>query len=93
MKRLSNLLGITILSMVVFPNDSRGDVPEIPKNLKPGEYTKHIIPMRQRVQMMERAWKWKKENVLPMVMREQNVEMWIVRNNEADLYYNNEGPV
>ncbi len=93
MKRLANLCGILVLSIVACPDDSRGEVAEIPDNLKPGEYIKHIIPMRQRVQMMERAWRWKKENVLPMVMREQNVEMWIVRSNEADLYYNNEGPV
>jgi|TARA_B100001964_G_scaffold106375_1_gene118834 hypothetical protein len=42
---------------------------------------------------MESWWKWKKEHVLPMVMREQSVDVWILRNNEADLYYNNEGPV
>ena len=93
MNRWSNISAILILMMLACPDDSRGEVPEIPKNLKPGEYIKNIIPMRQRVQIMERAWRWKKEHVLPMVMREQNIDMWIVRNNEADLYYNNEGPV
>jgi hypothetical protein len=42
---------------------------------------------------MESWWKWKKDYVLPMVMEEQSVDVWILRNNEADLYYNNEGPV
>ena len=93
MNRWSNISAILILTMLACPDDSRGEVPEIPKNLKPGEYIKNIIPMRQRVQIMERAWRWKKEHVLPMVMREQNIDMWIVRNNEADLYYNNESPV
>ncbi len=69
MKRLSNISAMLILTMVACPDDSRGEVPEIPKNLKPGEYIKNIIPMRQRVQIMERAWRWKKEHVLPMVMR------------------------
>jgi hypothetical protein len=55
--------------------------------------SKNIMPMRERVKLIEKWWKWKKEHVLPIVMREQGVDMWIVRNNEADLYYNNEGPV
>ncbi|NOR12866.1 MAG: M24 family metallopeptidase [Candidatus Aminicenantes bacterium] len=59
----------------------------------PIEDSKNILPMRERVKLMQKWWDWKKENVLPMAMREQGVDMWIVRNNEADLYYNNEGPV
>ena len=58
-----------------------------------GKYIKNILPMRQRVQIMESWWKWKKENVLPMVMKEQSVDLWIIRNDEAELYYNDEGPV
>jgi hypothetical protein len=59
----------------------------------PIEDSHNIMPMRERVQLMETWWKWKKEHVLPLVMREQGFDMWIIRNNEADLYYNNEGPV
>ena len=59
----------------------------------PVEDSAHILPMRERVKLMERWWKWKKEHVLPLVMREQGIAMWIIRNDEADLYYNNEGPV
>ncbi|HUU52329.1 MAG TPA: M24 family metallopeptidase [Candidatus Heimdallarchaeota archaeon] len=59
----------------------------------PIEDSKNIMPMRERVKLMQKWWDWKKKHVLPMVMREQGVDMWIVRNNEADLYYNNEGPV
>ena len=36
--------------------------------------------------MMEQFWAWKKKNVLPMIMREQGVDMWIVRNDEEPLY-------
>lgn len=58
-----------------------------------GQDIQNILPMRQRVQIMEDFWKWKRSHVLPQVMREQEVDLWIIRNNEADLYYNNEGPV
>lgn len=59
----------------------------------PVEDSARILPMRERVELMEKWWKWKKEHVLPLVMREQGIAMWIIRNDEADLYYNNEGPV
>ena len=59
----------------------------------PVKDSKNIMPMRERVKLIEKWWKWKKEHMLPIVMREQGVDMWIIRNNEADLYYNNEGPV
>ena len=52
-----------------------------------------IPSMRQRVQIMERFWQWKRDHVLPQVMREQGVDMWIVRSNEGELFFNNESPV
>jgi len=52
-----------------------------------------IPSMRQRVQTMQRWWEEKRKRVLPAVMREQKIDIWIVRNDEADKYYNNEGPV
>ena len=61
--------------------------------ITPAVDSKNILSMRERVKLMQKWWAWKKEHVLPMVMREQGIDMWIVRNNEADLYYNNEGPV
>jgi len=45
-----------------------------------------IIPMRERVQIMQRFWDWKRENVLPEIMREQGVDMWIVRSDEQPEY-------
>jgi len=60
---------------------------------QPIEDSKNILPLRERVKLTEKWWSWKYENVLPMVMREQGVKMWIVRDDEADLYYNNRGPV
>ena len=58
-----------------------------------GGYIDNMAPMRERVQQMEAFWKQKKAEVLPAVMREQGVDCWIVRNDEAARYYNNEGPV
>ena len=57
------------------------------------EDSKNIRPLRERVKLTEKWWKWKRQNVLPMVMREQGIDMWIIRDDEADLYYNNQGPV
>ena len=31
-------------------------------------------------------WAWKKKHVLPMIMREQGVDMWIISNDEEPLY-------
>ena len=58
-----------------------------------GRDIENNLPMRKRVQIMESFWQWKRVNILPEIMREQQVDLWIIRNNEADLYYNNEGPV
>lgn len=55
--------------------------------------SKNIRPLRERVKMTEKWWRWKYENVLPEVMHEQKAQMWIIRDDEADLYYNNQGPV
>jgi len=52
-----------------------------------------ILPMRERVKLMEKWWKWKRKHVLPMIMREQGIDMWIIRNGEAEKYYNNQGPI
>ena len=52
-----------------------------------------IPQMRERVRIMEGFWRWKKENVLPAVMRQQGVDMWIVRADEGELFFNNESPV
>ncbi len=51
-----------------------------------GRDAANFIPMRERVQIMQKIWDWKRENVLPMIMREQGVDMWIIRNDEEPLY-------
>jgi len=58
-----------------------------------GQDAENILPMRQRVELMEGWWRWKLANVLPRVMREQNVSMWIVRADEGELFFNDESPV
>jgi hypothetical protein len=55
--------------------------------------TLKIPPLRERVLRMEEARRWKRKHVLPMVMREQGIDLWIIRDNEADKYHNNEGPI
>ncbi len=80
---------VSVWSLLSIPSiaGAQGDVPDA------GQYMRNILPMRQRVQLMESWWKEKKRVVLPQIMREQGVDLWIVRNDEADRYYNNEGPV
>jgi len=51
-----------------------------------GRDAANFIPMRERVKLMEKFWAWKKKNVLPKIMREQGVDMWIIRNDEEPLY-------
>lgn len=55
--------------------------------------SRSVVPLRNQVLLMEKWWRWKLANILPLVMREQKVDLWIIRDNEADLYYNNQGPV
>jgi len=59
----------------------------------PREDSKSILPLRQRVKITEKWWRWKHKHILPKVMREQGIDLWIIRDDEADLYYNNQGPV
>jgi hypothetical protein len=51
-----------------------------------GRDAANFIPMRKRVKIMQKFWDWKRENVLPMIMREHEVNMWIIRNDEEPLY-------
>lgn len=51
-----------------------------------GRDAAHFIPIRERVRMMSSFWDWKRDNVLPVIMRERGVDMWIVRNDEEPLY-------
>lgn len=61
-----------------------------------GDHAAKVIPMRQRVEIMQGFWEWKRQHVLPAILREQGVEMWIVRNDEQPEYRQTsyeEGPV
>jgi hypothetical protein len=51
-----------------------------------GRDAANFIPMRERVKIMQGFWDWKRENLLPVLMREQGVDMWIIRNDEEPLY-------
>ncbi len=72
-------------SLALFLVTVGGSFAQVPKPGS-GRDVVNFIPMRERVKITEKFWKWKKENVLPMVMREQGVDMWIIRNDEEPLY-------
>lgn len=82
---------LVVLFMLVFTLIFSQQV--IRAQIIPIEDSKNILPLRKMVETTEKWWRWKRENVLPVVMREQGVDMWIIRDDEADLYYNNNGPV
>ncbi len=86
--KFRHFLTVCLLGFVLF-----GLRDQVRAQIMPIEDSKNIMPMRERVKLMQKWWEWKKIHILPMVMREQGIDMWIVRNDEADLYYNNEGPV
>ena len=48
--------------------------------------TKNILPRREQAILMNRLLKNKQKIVLPQVMRETEVDMWIVSRNEGHLY-------
>ncbi len=73
---------ILFIMLLIMVSSSYAQVP------KPGSGrdAANFIPMRERVKLMEKFWAWKKKNVLPKIMREQGVDMWIIRNDEEPLY-------
>ncbi len=64
MKRYVNIFAFIVVCIAAGSDTGHA---QSPNNLKPGEYIQNILPMRERVQMMQRWWEWKKENVLPMI--------------------------
>jgi len=58
-----------------------------------GKDVDNILSLRERAELMQKWWEWRRENVIPDIMREQGVDMWIVRDNEGELFFNNESPV
>ena len=42
---------------------------------------------------MEEIWRARVETILPRVMREQKIDLWIVRSDEGELFFNDESPV
>ena len=46
-----------------------------------------VIPLRKRVELMSRWRQQKIATVLPAVMKELDIEMWVVRRSEGQLFY------
>lgn len=72
---------VTLVLLLVVAGNSLAQ-----RRLNAGQDIQKVIPMRERVQIMQGFWDWKKQNVLPAIMREQGVDMWIVRNDEQPEY-------
>ena len=79
-RKLALLLSISLLWALSADIFGQGNA------LNKGQYIKNFIPMRERVQIEQKFWQWKRENVLPKIMREQDVDLWIIRNDEEPLY-------
>ena len=75
------LVAVTVISMLVTSSDLLAQ-----RRPNAGQDIQKVIPMRERVQIMQHFWDWKKGNVLPAIMREQGVDMWIVRSDEQPEY-------
>ena len=58
-----------------------------------GKDSENILSLRERAELMQKWWEWRRENVIPEIMREQGIDMWIVRDDEGELFFNNESPV
>jgi hypothetical protein len=58
-----------------------------------GKDTENILSLRERAELTQKWWEWRRENVIPEIMREQGIDMWIVRDDEGELFFNNESPV
>jgi len=47
----------------------------------------NIAPIRQQILKEEEWLRWRKENIVPEVMRRVGVDMWLISRNERPLYY------
>jgi hypothetical protein len=50
------------------------------------ENFKNILPVRERAGLIEQWLQWKKENLIPEMMRNEGVEMWIVTEEDRRIY-------
>lgn len=81
LSRTQSVVAIAALLLAAAPvaSGAQQDRPE-------GDDAAKVIPMRERVQIMQRFWDWKQEHVLPEIMRDEGVDMWIVRSDEQPEY-------
>ena len=92
MTERNGFLAVALLLLVA----GVGQVSARPGWPNPVQSARPTIHVRERVEIMQGFWDWKRENVLPMILREQGVDMWIVRNDERPEYRQasfKEGPV
>ena len=75
------LVAVTVIPMLVTSSDLLAQ-----RRPNAGQDIQKVIPMRERVQIMQHFWDWKKGNVLPAIMREQGGDMWIVRSDVLALF-------
>lgn len=46
----------------------------------------NIMPVKERAELAEKWLRWKKTNFLPEIMREEGVDMWIVTEEDRDVF-------
>ena len=80
MRRFSWVLSLPLVILTV--SSSFAQAPKAGS----GRDAANFVSMRERVKIMQKFWGWKRENLLPVLMREQGVDMWIIRNDEEPLY-------
>ncbi len=52
--------------------------------MSPGGEPETILPLRERARVYNEILEWRLDNILPTIMREEGIEMWLVINFEYD---------
>jgi Xaa-Pro aminopeptidase len=79
-----SLIGIILLSFVTIPFQSCSRVVE--DDVFSAENFKNILPLREQAEFIEKMLRWKKENFMPELLMEKGIDMWIVTEEDRDIY-------
>lgn len=78
------LAGVILLSFLFTTFQSCTD--RIEDDVFSTENFKYILPLREQAEIIEKMLRWKKENFLPELMQEKSADMWIVTEDDRDIY-------
>jgi hypothetical protein len=79
-----SVLGIMVFLTATLPFQSCSTVTD--NDVFSTENFRNILPLREQAEFIEKMVRWKKENFLPELMREKNIDMWIVTEEDRDIY-------